>query len=204
MNIKDKIHQQFGLSALESPIFYSNPGGLRVELSTGGSYLHQFLTAHKKASEICEFLFNDITKILLVIEYFGHESPLHCLGVAKQLKDLELWPKAKKQHWFVREKDSSVSFGQHFIAYEVSTEFIDNILWSNIASDLGVKPRANCRLHIFDFTQGVHVFPYDDRGLDIVGPNSNLLGVIYHKFKNYLLDYDIEIMRETFEKPYNN
>ncbi len=68
MNIKDKIHQQFGLSALESPIFYSNPGGLRVELSTGGSYLHQFLTAHKKASEICEFLFNDITKILLVIE----------------------------------------------------------------------------------------------------------------------------------------
>lgn len=204
MNKKESIYKTFSLTALDLPIFYSNPGGLRFELSTGGSYLHQFFTAHKKASEICEYLFDDLKTITLCVDYFGDESPIDCLSIAKTLKSIELWPTVKKEHWFIPEKeqdeDNKVPYGKHYISYEISTELLDNILWSNLSSDLNIQPSPGCRLHMFDFKNQIHIWPYDDRGMDIVGPNHSLLKKLYHKFKHYLLDYEIEVMRNTFEE----
>ncbi len=165
----------------------------------GGSFINQFNTAYKKANEICDFIFNSSSKITVVVEYFGESSPIDCLGIARELKELEVWPKAQKQHWFTPDDDSEEISGQHCIGYEVTANCIQNILWSNIASDLGVKPSANCRIHIFDFQQKLHVFPYDDRGMDIVGPNHELLEKLYFKFKKYLLQYDIDTMKNDFE-----
>ena len=32
--------------------------------------------------------------------------------------------------------------------------------------------------------------PYDDRGMDVIGPNHALLADLYHRFNERLLDYD--------------
>lgn len=42
------------------------------------------------------------------------------------------------------------------------------------------------------------VFPYDDRGMDVVGPNKNLLLQLYRQHHPYLLDYDRDAMDATF------
>ena len=42
------------------------------------------------------------------------------------------------------------------------------------------------------------MFPYDDRGMDVVGPNFQLLLALYQKHHSYLLQYDIEAMDATF------
>lgn len=55
---RDTIYSTFRPSALTPPIFYTNEGGLRFELSCGGTPLDQFLTAYAKARETC----NDLLK----------------------------------------------------------------------------------------------------------------------------------------------
>nr|WP_279564018.1 DUF3885 domain-containing protein [Pseudomonas koreensis] len=45
------------------------------------------------------------------------------------------------------------------------------------------------------------VFPYDDRGMDVVGPNKNLLLQLYRLHHTYLLDYDRHTMDTTFSGP---
>lgn len=195
---RTEIESVFGPHALTSPIFYLNPGGLRFELSAGGSYIHQFITAQIKAREICNFIFEGIDEILLCCEYFGKYDQSGLLSVARSLKEIELWPQATKEYWFVPEADNDI-LGQHIIAFKISMKYLDNILWSNISSDLGVRPSASCRLHMFDFNRSIHVFPYDDRGMDVVGPNHDMLKKVYLKYYHYLLDSDIDSMKETFQ-----
>lgn len=45
------------------------------------------------------------------------------------------------------------------------------------------------------------VFPYDDRGMDVAGPNKDLLSQLYHQHNIYLLDYDRCAMDNTFAAP---
>jgi hypothetical protein len=42
------------------------------------------------------------------------------------------------------------------------------------------------------------VFPYDDRGMDVVGPNRSLLAGLYSKHHRYLLGHDLPAMKATF------
>lgn len=198
MTAQIEIEHIFGTSALVPPIFYNNPGGLRFKLSEGGSFIHQFLTAYRKASEICNYTLSDISEILLVAEYFGYRYQHNILSVAKSLKEIQLWLNVKKRHWFQAEEIGS-DYGQHFLSYAISKTHLDSILWSNIASDLGVTPCARCRIHIFDLQNKIHVFLYDDRGMDITGPNHDALKSLYKKYRHYLLEHDIEIMNKTFE-----
>lgn len=44
------------------------------------------------------------------------------------------------------------------------------------------------------------VWPYNDRGMDIVGPNHKLLSYLYGKFNDYLLDHDRDVMDTVFAK----
>ncbi|MHC8338757.1 DUF3885 domain-containing protein [Pseudomonas sp. HLT2-19-2] len=42
---------------------------------------------------------------------------------------------------------------------------------------------------------------YDDRGMDVVGPNKDLLSQLYRQHHTYLLDYDRHTMDTTFAGP---
>lgn len=42
------------------------------------------------------------------------------------------------------------------------------------------------------------VFPYDVRGMDVVGENDEQLLKLYREFNNYLLDYDRDTMDARF------
>ncbi len=113
MSHRDEINSTFGESALKSPIFYRNPGGLRFELSTGGTFIHQFLTAYRKANEICSYIYPNQSDLILCAEYFGEKKENDILKVARSLRELQLWPKTKKQHWF--EPEANDTFGHFYV-----------------------------------------------------------------------------------------
>jgi len=48
--------------------------------------------------------------------------------------------------------------------------------------------------------QRVMIFPYDDRGMDVVGPNTDLLLQLYRHHHAYLLDYNRPVMDTTLTK----
>ena len=49
-------------------------------------------------------------------------------------------------------------------------------------------------LMLFNLDLGIMINPYDDRGMDVLGPNRDLLKMIYNKRNDWLLDYDREQM----------
>ncbi|MEQ4512514.1 MAG: DUF3885 domain-containing protein [Dickeya sp.] len=40
----------------------------------------------------------------------------------------------------------------------------------------------------------VQLFPYDDRGMDVIGDNPSQLSDLYQRFNHYLLDNDRPLM----------
>jgi hypothetical protein len=73
-----------------------------------------------------------------------------------------------------------------------------------LAAELGVRPAIWWDLYIFDINLGVLIHPYDDRGLDVVGPNQEAIRKLYTENNEWLLDYDLEKMRSFYEQSSNH
>jgi hypothetical protein len=53
-------------------------------------------------------------------------------------------------------------------------------------------------VYIFDLDNGILAHPYDDRGMDVIGPNKVILKNLYETQKKFLLDHDIKQMNDYF------
>jgi len=52
---------------------------------------------------------------------------------------------------------------------------------------------------LFNVDLGIMMHPYDVRGMDVFGPNIDLLKMLYNKRNTWLLDYDRERMDELYK-----
>lgn len=203
MNIRDSIQEKFGDNVFERPIFYTNPGGLRFELSEGGDWVEKFNLAFKKASTICSSILD--TEFTVCIRIWGSRNLVASAYVLKELARIGLYPDIEKEHW--SELDQSDDWGDdepywHTIAFKLPKSELGKILWCNLTQDYSViGPSPDCDFYIFDIEKGVEIWPYDDCGMDVVGSNHELLAQLYSKYHSYLLEYDMPIMEETFGKP---
>ena len=55
-------------------------------------------------------------------------------------------------------------------------------------------------IFFFNTTRHLLFHPYDDRGLDIVGKSPEDIRYLYEDCRNWLLEYDMERMQNTFEQ----
>ena len=204
MNIRAQIDQTFGGKAFQRPLFYTYPGGLRFELSEGGHYLNQFITALNKAIEVCSSAFVGAESITVYLKLFGGTNTLSILQKLRALKAVGLFPSTEKEYWADSDPDWNgddeyINSRWHYIAYSLPMDYLINALWCALSSDIGsIQPRVQASVYLFDLPKRVMVWPYDDRGMDIVGPNRDLLNDLYKKFSHYLLDYDRDAMDAVF------
>lgn len=204
MNIQTQIESIFDGKSFKRPLFYNYEGGLRLELSEGGNYLNQFLTAHRKGMEVCTQIFEGCEEVTICVRIGGEKSLLSCLSTLKSLRKAGLYPASGKEHWaefddeWVGDEDYADSLW-HFIAFKAPVENLINALWCAFSSDFGyIEPSPMVDVYLFNLDAEIMVFPYDDRGMDIVGPNHKFLKEQYNKFGHYLLDYDREAMDAVF------
>lgn len=74
------------------------------------------------------------------------------------------------------------------IAFEVPTTLLQNLLWCALATDFGnIRPRPGCLVYLIDLKKEILVFPYDDRGMDVISPNQILLKALYDKYFQHLI-----------------
>lgn len=204
MNLRDEIEAAFDGKAFLRPLFYSYPGGLRFELSKGGSPLERFLVALRKATTICADIFPAdkpmvvCLRMVAMSSLFAHRKLLLELRVAgitiSRVRCLWL-EEASQDEGFGNDKVSWLH-----IAFETSPTLLQNCLWCALAADIGsIRPRPLCDIYLFNLESRVMVFPYDDRGMDVVGSNPALLARIYSKHHQHLLIYDRQTMAVAFE-----
>ena len=204
MNLRRKILEIVG-RPYRHALFYNFPGGLRFELSDGGSALDQALTALRKATVICDDVFGEEETILVHLEAF---APASRFGLRKKLCELhtagifvpkvrDVWLEAEDQTGEVDESRCWVS-----CAFEVSTAKLQNLLWCAVTADLGssLRPNPHCKVYLLNLTKGIVVHPYDDRGMDVISRRTSALAGLYERHNDLLLDYDMEAMRETFAR----
>jgi hypothetical protein len=186
------------------PLFYRYPHGLRFELSEGSDALTQFLTAHRKAEAICEYIFYEAASFVICLKFFGKPTLLSSLSRFKQLASANIHIPQYREMWSEKidtddgESDSEYCF--HSLVFELPTTLLKNVLWCALSSDFGsIQPNPGCLIYFFHLPKQVMVFPYDDRGMDVVGPNHAFLTKLYETFSEHLLAYDRGAMDATFK-----
>jgi len=197
-----QIDQLFEGKAFERPLFYNYDGGLRFELSKGGSSIEKFLLAITRATTICADIFDANSYMVVCLRAWVDASRFSLRKELEALRGLGLKIPNERCIWADPSSDEDLDGRWVSLAFRSAVSQIQSLLWIACASDFSsIAPRPMCSVYLFDMEKGVLVFPYDDRGMDVVGPNREFLATLYGKHNKLLLEYDRERMRETFEEP---
>lgn len=188
-------------------LFYNFPGGLRFDLSEGGSPLDQALTALRRATAICDDVFCEEGTVLVHLKAF---APSSRFGLRKTLRELriagivvpqfrDVWLEAEDQ---TDEDDDDQNDDWVNCAFEVLKTKLQNLLWCAIAIDFGssLSPNPHCQVYLLNPNEGIVVHPYDNRGMDVICRRPSALAGLYERHKDLLLEYDMEAMRRTFAR----
>ena len=174
---------------------------LRFELSQGGSYVNMFTQAYDRARRLARAAL-PAEQFVAVIAAFPDASEdrgsaydlLHEMGVLT-IPSEATWT---GYVWSGDEEDVEVLPCEHR-AVRATWDQADILLWSNIACDIGVKPKAPVLSKLVDVARGVTVYAYDDRGMDITALSAGPIVELYTRFDAWLLDCDRPRMSEAFE-----
>lgn len=202
MTAREQIEAAIGANAFSRPTFYSNPGGLRFELSEGGAAVQQFLTALRKASEICGDIFASERSLTACLSVYLYRSKYSYRDTLRSLARAGVEVPRERSTWLTMEDDDSGDdpLKVFYVAFKIAPTLLDSVLWCAVGTDLGIRPCPRLRaVYLLSLEEKVLVHPYDDRGMDVVGKNHELLARLYGRYGRYLLDYDRPTMEATFE-----
>lgn len=200
MNLKTMTQEIVG-HPYRYALFYNFPGGLRFELSEGGSPLDQVLTALRKATAVCEDVFAKEEKILVHLLTF---LPPSRFGLRRKLREIQIAgitiPKVRELWLDKEDQDDDEVFYWVNCAFEVPVSKVQNLIWCAVTTDFGTSlaPSPQCRVYLLNPNDGIVVHPYDDRGMDVISQRKSALAGLYERHKDILLSHDIEVMRQTF------
>ena len=203
--------KQIGNERLQLPIFYECPVSLRFE--TGGPDLEIFLTEKKLNPK---YLRSALWRTSFLYEKTAPFDTL--LWVLYRTPDVDSdvdesidrfcrlchlpSPAEVYQQEVTTAAEEPMTRILLFWDMEDTPPKIQPLFEEIVHSDfkgLGFRELSSA-IFFFDTTRHVLFHPYDDRGLDIVGKSPEDIRYLYEDCRNWLLDYDMERMRKTFEQ----
>lgn len=195
----EALYAIFGPQAFEPGLFYANEPALRFELSRSGKGIDLFVQAFDRAREVLHFLFRESKTLVVVAVFFGPGPLLRHRAVVASLRACGIALERPRSCWKVRcEEKTGDSEERALISFRANAASLDRLLWGALAADLGIEPRLDAWVYIADPERGVLVHPYDDRGMDVIGPNRELLKELFQRYREYLLPYDMPRMEGFF------
>lgn len=199
MSYKIKTQEIVG-TTYRHALFYRFPGGLRFELSEGGSPLDMALSALRKATIVCDDVFAGEECILV---HLMADAPASRFGLRTMLKELHVagvaLPK-EREVWLDKGEpgDDDDEIVIH-CAFEVPAAKLQNLLWCAVTADLrSLRPNPHCFIYLLNTNKQIVVHAYDDRGMDVISLNKPALAGLYERHHDLLHDHDIVAMRESF------
>jgi len=205
----EKIQTKFGVNELPHGMFYEFQYALRFELG-GREFgtdrpIRRFLQAHERANAVAQSFFGKSSEIHVLLSSYGSGK-----SDRKRLKPFKFCGIERSEFCFLsrtaqQDEDHIAEFGDDIYRYWDIVKLddkkaISEILWLGTASELGINPRfrRSSEAYIVDIENGLALHLYDDRGMDIVSIQKSATAEIYAKHIDWLFDYDIERMTQTF------
>jgi hypothetical protein len=204
MRLKESIEHIFGPRACSHALFYARPGGLRFELSEGESPLDQVLSALRKATAICDDIFQERETLAVCLRQFASSTPFDSRATLRELALAGIRIPRQRALWLDptppedRFEGDTESWWIN-VAFELPKTKLQNLLWCAVTADFGAfHPNPYCRVYLINLADELIAHPYDHRGMDVIGPNHALLVKLYTKHNRLLLDHDRRSMDATF------
>lgn len=196
---------------LRKPLFYSWKFGLRFDLQVGETNTDEyFQEVTRRASTIFETAFANSDKVFVVfMDYKYKRRKIRFSNfIFKQIDNLQ---------------KNEINYSKEFRLYEPSDKFdirniaiikltADRINQKNILTAIGHsdfpprQPRLDQNgaltakeVYFVNIDKKLIFHMYDDRGLDLISADKEMLKPIYKKHNNLLLDYDRERIDKQFE-----
>jgi Domain of unknown function (DUF3885) len=198
LNRQQQLESVFGSAALEHALFYGHEKSLRFELSAGEppyKYMKMFMRAMQRATEISQYIFKHSKRIQVVLALYGSGGMLNRLSYFREFKECGITIPKNVEVW-TRTTDNEQP--RMYLCFDLPDMTVIPYLWGVLAKELGIKPRMKADVYLADTDTGVLLHPYDDRGMDLIGPNTELIKQAYFHFNHYLLEHDLQRMDQWF------
>lgn len=178
-----------------------SPYRLRFELAGDGSSLSRFTQAFDRARHLARAALRQ-DAVLAVVAAFP--DPERVAGARELewdradpfeiLADMGVDTEDCLERWQGRPWPQEVDDGDRipwtYRAALVSWREAEVLLWNQVATDLGVAPRAPVQAWLADPEQSICVYAYDDRGMDVSALSQEPLQGLYERFRPWLLECD--------------
>lgn len=200
---------EFTCRVFPHAMFYEFEIGLRFELAddfvSGRMPIKRFIQAFERARKISASLFGNANSLWVLVATYGDDKP-----DKGRLKPFEFCDIGSDKFQYLGsvahcDSDHVESFGsdvyRHWDALKLDGyDRLDEVLWLALGRELGLQPSVMSEIYIVDFENSVALHPYDDRGMDVVAMDVNVLKVLYAEYYSWLLKYDLKRMQTTFDK----
>lgn len=207
MDLRREIEATFGPKLFELPLFYRYPDGLRFELAEGGTAIEQFLSAHRKALSVARTVFRGSDRFVVCLRLrTPQRGRARCRQLLHELRAAQiplprsraLWADLPRPHHELHAEEPQDDLT---LAFPASTDRLSNVLWCALAGELGISPRLQCAVFLINLHARIAMLPYDDRGMDVVGPNQSMLRQLFTRHHALLLPHDLPRMQRSFGAP---
>jgi Domain of unknown function (DUF3885) len=204
MSLKDQVIERFGNKAFSMrPTFHNNEGALRFELGVGDDPLSYKVTALNRFDTILDdlgFKKHPIGVAAYCFTYSTNEfdppRALHC-QLLPFARSIRTWGDMKfsrteflhlPQEFDSRTPEETGRYAYHFGSCAIDLGSLSSWLVYHLMHQFGVFETP--LLMLFNLDLGIMINPYDDRGMDVFGPNRDLLKMLYDKRNDWLLDHN--------------
>jgi len=204
------LTENFKGLTLKSPLFYNWDASLRFDLQPNAEnpitpdMSEYFETVLNRSTQILDSVFSSDDDIFIVLHQFkGRSRKKIKLGnfAFKQITDLN---KGDVEFSVVKRlyepNDNNEIWNRAIVKSKVlnlnNKELLQAISYTDFPSN---KHRIQFETFIINISKKIIFHMYDDRGLDVTASDKKSLAPIYHKHKNWLLDYDIDMMHERIK-----
>ncbi|RIV86090.1 DUF3885 domain-containing protein [Aurantiacibacter xanthus] len=190
-----RLEATFG-NCLPEALFYNFDFSLRFELSQRGDWPTRILQACSRARTILDSLPTADDEWEVVLASYGEDFASSLAGFAPELLNI-----------YGCEKEGLRVLGEIYVDGEFQRSLVTLDPPPSTSACLLAAVAADCPAlvspfpaspYLIDWQREVIVWPYDDRGMDVVATSRATLQPIYDRFRQWLLESDLARMDSTF------
>lgn len=197
------IKEHFNDIKFRGPLFNNinyRKHSLRFELGQGDTTTNSYFTeAITKAVKIFKSVFDENDTIYIILNDFRYKRRKIRFGnyLFKQIENLS---------------KSEIVYFRNYAVIKCTSERVnfENIISAIANADFPPReprldnyPIASKEIYFININKYIIVHMYDDRGLDILAQEKDKLTSLYHKFNNYIPDYNRKNIDMIFNKAYD-
>ncbi|WP_018885520.1 DUF3885 domain-containing protein [Paenibacillus massiliensis] len=203
------LKEHFDGNDLKKPLFYNSRIAIRFEM---GANVEEPEARAAQVKQRAVALYNalnqpedDVLVVLFMDKWM--DEPVDALeqGVTEAFNTYidqnHIGPLGKKeQEYRYKEPDDSDDVMTIRYAVRVKSRYVKiaDLMEAIAKQTLGVEPTVDGDIYVLNTTNRTIFHLYDDRGLDIVAADREMLRTIYEQYNGWILDYDRDRIDATF------